>query len=311
MCGGGSSSSQPTQSTVYNTNLPTYLQGPVSQLAGQSLALTNTTQNPFQSYIGNAAAGGQGIQGTTVAGLTPMQQQAMQSMQGMNVSPQTQQASGMAGMIGAQATDPSQYQASIQNYLSPYTQDVINQQQNAAIADYARNLPQLGSTAAKFGDLGGSREALMQSEANRNLQTQLQGITAAGLQSGYQNAQNALQGQEQMGLGASQQLGAMGQQQYGQEMGIMQGQNALGTQQQQLQQATNNALNQNFQNYVNYPYAQQAFLSGILHGTSPGALGQQGTTSTYASPGSALGQAVGLGGGMASLFGNMGTTGAV
>jgi len=306
MCSGGGGSSQPTQSTVYNTNLPTYLQGPVQQLAGQALALTNTSQNPYQSYIGNAAAGGQGIQGTTVAGMTPLQVQAMQNMQRMGVSPQTQQASGMAGLVGAQAMDPSRYQQNIQNYLSPYTQNVINQQQNQAIADYARSLPQLGSAAANVGGLGGSREALMQSEANRNLQSQLQGITAAGLQSGYQNAQGALQNQQQMGLGAAQALGLLGQNQYAQQMGITQGQNALGTQQQQLSQAVNNALNQNFQNYVNYPYAQQAFLSGILHGTSPGALGQQSTSSTYMSPGSALGQAVGLGGGMASLFGGMG-----
>jgi hypothetical protein len=306
-CGGGSS--QPTQSTVYNTNLPTYLQGPVSELAGRAMALTDIGKNPYQSYIGNAAAGGQGIQGTTVAGMTPMQQQAMRGMQGMDVSPQTQQASGMAGYVGANALDPGAYQSNIQNYMSPYIQNVINQQQNQAIADYSRSLPQLGSAAARVGGLGGSREALMESEANRNLQTQLQGITAAGLQSGYQNAQNAMQGQQQMGLGAAQALGQLGQQQYGQEMGILQGQNALGTQQQQLSQAVNNALNQNYQNYINYPYAQQAFLSGVLHGTSPGALGQQSTVSQYMSPGSTLGQAVGLGGGLASLFGNMGAGG--
>jgi hypothetical protein len=138
-------------STSYTTNLPSYLQGPVEQLAGRAGALTDTTQNPYQSYIGNTAAGGQGIQGTTVAGMTPMQQQAMRNMQGMDVSPQTMQASGMAGMVGAQAMDPSQYQKNIQSYMSPYTQNVINQQQNAAVADYARSLPQLGAGAARMG----------------------------------------------------------------------------------------------------------------------------------------------------------------
>jgi len=305
MCSGGSSS-QPVQSTTYTTNLPSYLQGPVEQLAGQAMALTNTGQNPFQSYIGNQAAGGQGIQGTTVAGMTPLQQQAAQGMQQMNVSPQTQQASGMAGLIGAQAMDPSHYAANVQNYMSPYTQNVINQQQNAAVADYARSLPQLGAGAARMGALGGDRSALMQSEANRNLQSQLQGITAQGLQSGYQNAQNTLQGQQQMGLGAAQQMGALGQNQFQQLMSILQGQNSLGTQQQQLKQNVNNALAQNFQNQINYPYAQQAFLSGILHGTSPGALGQQQNISNYAQAPS-MGQQV-VGGatslaGLAGLFG--------
>jgi hypothetical protein len=303
-CGGGSQ--QPMTSTSYTTNLPSYLQGPVEQLAGQALALTNTGKNPYQSYIGNAAAGGQGIQGTTVAGMTPMQQEAMRNMQQMNVSPQTQQASGMTGYIGSQAMDPSQYQANIQNYMSPYTKNVIEQQQRGAIEDYARNLPQLGSNAAKFGGLGGSREALMEAEANRNLQTQLQGITAAGLQSGYQNAQQALQGQQQLGLGAAQQLGNLGQNQYQQLMGILSGQNQMGTQQQQLAQNVNNALAQNFQNYVNYPYAQQAFLSGILHGTSPGALGQQQNVSTYAQAPSVGQQVVGGASSMAGLAGLFG-----
>jgi hypothetical protein len=268
--------------------------------------LTDTSKNPYQSYIGNTAAGGQGIQGTTVAEMTPMQQQAMRNMQGMDVSPQTMQASGMAGMVGANALDPGAYQQNIQNYLSPYTQNVINQQQNQAIADYARNLPQLGSTASKFGGLGGSREALMEAEANRNLQTQLQGITAAGLQSGYQNAQGAMQGQQQMGLSAAQQLANLGQNHYAQEMGIMQGMNQMGTQQQQLAQNVNNALAQNFSNYTNYPYAQQAFQSGILHGTSPGALGQQQTMAQYGQAPNTMGQMAGLGMGVAGLAGAMG-----
>jgi hypothetical protein len=230
----------------------------------------------------------------------------MQGMQGMNVSPQTQQASGMTGMIGAQATDPSQYQANIQNYLSPYTQNVINQQQLGAVGDYARSLPQISAGASRMGQLGSDRSALVQSEANRNLQTQLQGITAAGLQSGYQNAQGAMQGQQQMGLGAAGQLGGLGQQQYQQLMGILSGQNQMGTQQQQVTQNVNNALSQNFQNSVNFPYAQQAFYSGILHGTSPGALGQQQTQATYGQPPNAMGQVAGLGMGLAGLAGMTG-----
>jgi len=134
----------------------------------------------------------------------------------------------------------------------------------------------------------------------------LQGITASGLQNAYQNAQSTLQGQQQMGLGAAQQLGTLGQNDYAQAMGILQAQNALGTQQQQLSQNVNNALNQNFQNAINYPYAQQAFLSGILHGTSPGALGQQQSSSTYAQAPNAMGQVAGLGMGVAGLAGAMG-----
>ena len=402
MSGGGGSSS-PTSTTVTNTSLPDYLQGPVSQLAGQSLALTNTSTNPFQSGVGNAAAGGQGVQGTTVAGFTPLQQQAMQGVSNMQVAPQLNQATGMTGLAGLNAQNiagsynpfnaTNQYSgpqastvginqaqqvgtqnytgANVDQYMSPYMQDVVNQQKTGAVADYARNLPQLGAAATRSGAVGGTRDALVPSEANRNLQGQLQNIQATGSQAGFQNAQQQFnaqqqanlqaqganqqaglttqgqalqqaQGLNQFGLGSAQanaqyglgaqqlnsqqqqflsnlglqgnqqllgagaQMGQLGQNLYGQQSGILSAQNQMGTQQQNLSQNVNNALAQNYQNYLNYPYAQQAFLSGILHGTSPGALGAQGTTSQYQQAPNTAGQLAGIGTGLAGLFGASG-----
>ena len=346
MSGGGSGSSGPTQSTVTNTNLPDYLQPQAEQLAGQAQALTDTSKNPFQSYIGNSAAGGQGVQGTTQAGLTPLQQQAMSGIGQMGVAGQTGAATNMAGQAGQNAQNMlganygNQYDNTLQNftgqnvsqYMSPYMQNVVQQQSNAAIKNYAQQLPGLASNITMNGGLGGSRAGLMQAQAQENLQNQLAGIQATGSQNAFQNAQNQFNTQNQMGmqnaqntanfgqaanqlnvqnqqganqqlLGASGQLGQLGQNQYGQQMGILNAQNQMGTQQQNLATTVNDLLNQNFQNKVNYPYAQQAFMSGILHGTSPGALGQQGSVSQYSQPANVLGQLGGIGTGLAGLYG--------
>jgi hypothetical protein len=335
-----------------------------------------------------------------------MQQQAQAGMQSMQVAPQNDQATGMTGLAGLnaqnlagsyqpfnatnqysgpgfQSTNLQNYQMqgpqsftgqNVNQYMSPYQQDVVDQQKRGAIQDYARNLPTLGAGAAKMGALNGDRSALMESEANRNLQSQLQGIQATGSQNAFQNAQNQFntsqgqqlqagqanlganlqaQGQQlqqgltgnqfnqanaqlgaQYGLGAQQlnsqqqqfaanlglnanqqllgagaQMGQLGQNQYNQQMGILSGQNQMGQQQQQLATNVNNLLNQNFQNFQNYPYAQQQFLSGILHGTSPGQLGQQTTTTNYAAAPSMGATVAGLGmgaTGLGQLFGSGG-----
>jgi len=74
-------------------------------------------------------------------------------------------------------------------YMSPYMQDVVEQQKQAAVQDYARNLPALQAAGVKAGARGGTREALLQSEARKGLQQQLGGIEATGRQQAFQQAQ--------------------------------------------------------------------------------------------------------------------------
>jgi len=197
MSGGGGSS--PSSSTNVTSNIPTYAQPYVlgngtsanPGLLPQAAALTNVNSNPYTQYSGQ-----------TTAGFSPLQNQAFQNIQQMTPSGQNYQATGFAGLaglgaqgiagtyqpgqIGSQQTGINNYnQGAVNQYMSPYVQDVVNAQSNQAIKAYGQSLPGLGSTAAGYGDLGGSREALLQSQANANLQQQLQGIQASGLQSGF------------------------------------------------------------------------------------------------------------------------------
>jgi len=77
---------------------------------------------------------------------------------------------------------------SMLEYMTPYMQGVVERQKQAATRDYMRGLPALGAAAARAGGRGGTREALLQAEAQRNLATQLGEIEAGGLQKAYEQS---------------------------------------------------------------------------------------------------------------------------
>lgn len=307
--GGSPAPQQPTMQTVQQTNLPAWAQPYSEQLLGKAQALTDTNQNAYQSYGGER-----------LAGFTPMQQQAFGNIAGMQVSPQTGQATGLAGVAGLgglgagqnymnMATSP----AAIQAFMSPYQQNVTDWQKQQAIMDYGRALPGMGAQAAQAGAFGGSRQALQQSEAQRNLQNQLAGIQATGSQNAFNAAQQAQQfganlGMQGLGLAgqAAQTLGQLGQQQYGQQMGINAAQQQAGAQQQALQQQALTNQYQDFLNRQNYPYQQLAFMSDILHGTPTGGIT---TAQQYQAAPSMANQIMGYGlgaYGLSKLFGKEG-----
>ena len=292
---------QPTNQTVTQTNLPEYARPYFESLLGKAGALTDINQNPYQSY-----------QGQRLADFTPLQQQAFQNIGGMQISPQTGQATGLAGMAGIgglgagqqyaqMATDPT----AISAYMSPYMQNVVDYQKQQAIRDYSRALPGLGAQAAQAGAFGGSRQALVESEAQRNLQNQLAGIQATGSQNAFNQAQQAQQFGANLGLQglnlagqAAGTLGQLGQQQYGQQMGINAALQQAGAQQQALAQQQLTNQYQDFLNQMNYPYQQLGFMSDILRGMpTTGITTQQ----QYQAQPSMFSQIAGLGLGLGAL----------
>lgn len=77
-----------------------------------------------------------------------------------------------------------------QQYMSPFMQNVLDVQKREAIRDAQQQ--QLGANlaAARQGTYGGARQALMQSERERNLGQQLGDIQARGQQAAYESAQS-------------------------------------------------------------------------------------------------------------------------
>jgi hypothetical protein len=78
-------------------------------------------------------------------------------------------------------------------YMSPYMQNVVQQQQKDAVrqADIARQGTK--SAAAKSGAFGGSRAAIVEAENQRGLQDRLASIQATGSQQAFDSAQKAQQ----------------------------------------------------------------------------------------------------------------------
>ena len=306
--GGGDAPSTPDKTTT-TVELPEWARGYAKDTLAKASALTDINKNPYQQY------GGQRI-----AGFQPMQEQAFAGAAGMQPSALLNQASGMAGMAGLGALNTNyqggQFQGgqfnnqAAQDYMNPYTQNVVDYQKGQALRDFEMAQPMRQAQAVKQGAFGGSRSAIVDSEAQRALNSQLQGITATGQQAAFQNAQqqfNADMGRNleaqrmgeqsrqygaglsmqglQTGLQAAGQLGQLGQTEYGQKMGINQLQSAYGQQQQQQAQRPLDMAYQDFLNQQNYPYKQLGFMSDMVRGLP---LGQQSTQSVYQAPPSTL-----------------------
>jgi hypothetical protein len=123
--------------------------------------------------------------------------------------------------------------------------------------------------------------------ANQNQLMQAQQLAEQSRQYG---AGLGLQGLQTALTGAGQ-LGSLGQNQFGQQMGINQLQSQYGGQQQQQVQNMLNNQYQDFQSYQNYPYKQLGFMSDMLRGLP---LTQQSSTMYQQAP-SAISQVAGLG----------------
>jgi len=277
----------PVQETKANTELPEWAKPYAKDALSKASALTDINQNPYQQYTQ-----------PRTAGFSPMQQNAMQAAQNMTVTPQTADATAganMAGMGGlgiASQANPSGFQSQMGGYMNPYMNQILAPQMAEANRQYDIGATKQQGAATQAGAFGGSREAIMAAENERNRSTGLNQIYGQGMSNAYNQAQNQYNqntSNQLQGLGlanqASANLGQLGQNQYGQQMGINQLQNQYGTAQQNLAQTGLNTAYQDFQNEKNYPYKQLGFMSDMVRGLP---LGQQSTTQMYQGPPTAL-----------------------
>jgi hypothetical protein len=111
-------------------------------------------------------------------------------------------------------------------YMSPYMQSVVGAQQREATRASEMQRNQNQAQAVGQGAFGGSRQAIVEAERQRNLGTQLGDIQATGSQAAYQQAQqqfNQEQAARLQAQQANQQAGlTVGQQNLGANLGIQQ-----------------------------------------------------------------------------------------
>jgi hypothetical protein len=341
----------PTSSTTNTSNIPDWLRPQVETVLGGSMQeLFNTQRVPgvgggedtyeitgvkssnFQPYSANPQ--------DYVAGFSPLQQQVQYNAANLQMPGQYNQATGLTGMSGMGSLGTAQqaqgmgsdymratsnvynpttgtYDASntVGSFMSPYMQNVVDIQNQAAQrqADIART--QRNAQATKSGAFGGSRQAIENAEADRSLQSMMNNNQLQGQQAAYQGAlQNmqygaglGLQGLStaQQGYGMAGQAGTnlanIGSQQLGAQQGILGLQQQVGSQQQAQEQQI---INQAIQNYANQQQApMQAYnqYNALLRGYAiPGM-----TSTQYQAAPSMTSQLAGLGTAAAGAYGLM------
>jgi hypothetical protein len=97
-------------------------------------------------------------------------------------------------------TDPG----TAQQYMSPYTQNVVDVQTQKAIQDWQQATEGQRAQAAASGAYGGSRQAVEEATGQRDLQLQLAQIQATGLQNAYQQGAQQFNTQQALGQQAQQ-----------------------------------------------------------------------------------------------------------
>ena len=352
--GGGPTSSTTNTSNIPDWLRPqveTVLAGSMEELFNTKAAMDPETGKPMLNEAGQPVKNVTGVKTDAfkpystdprnyVAGFSPLQQQVQYNAANLQMPGQYNQATGLTGMSGMGALGTAQqaqnlgrdylgatsnvfnpetgtYDASnaVGAFMSPYTQNVIDVQNQAAQrqADMARTQRQ--AQATKSGAFGGSRQALENAEANRALQNMMNNNQLQGQQAAYQAALQNMQygaGLGMQGIGAAQQgygmagqagasLANIGNQQLGAQQGILGLQQQIGGQQQAQEQQI---INQAIQNYANQQQApMQAYnqYNALLRGYAvPGM-----TTTQYQAAPSMTSQIAGLGTAAAGAYGLM------
>jgi hypothetical protein len=170
--------------------------------------------------------------------------------------------------------------AGIQNYMSPYIQNVADT--TGAMLRQSNEQAQSGAlgAAASSGAFGGDRAGV--AAANLNQQNQMAyGKTMADIYNqGYTQALGASQADLARQMAGGAQMGALGAQ--SQALGLQgaQAKIAAGTMQQQTEQAGKDAMIKQFMQEKGYPFQVAQYLANIAMGTGA----QSGTTTTATQP---------------------------
>jgi hypothetical protein len=178
-----------------------------------SVTQTGTTAPEFYTnYLQDIANLGQaGVQMGGVAGMSPLQMQAMQ------MAP-TAAFSGMGTMgTGADLATASGTTAAhqlVNQYMNPYQQNVVNEMARLQDQNIRESImPALKGAAGAMGSFGSKRQFDATGQTLRDMQLNLLGRQQEALQSGYTNAMNAAQADLSRQLTAGQALGTLGGQQ--------------------------------------------------------------------------------------------------
>lgn len=246
--------------TGTESNLSNWVGPYVTNMLGKGAALS---EQPYQAY-----------QGPLTAGPSPLQQTGFQNAGNLATPMGIGQAAETAGGIaGQKQTSSFLAPGAAQSYMNPYMQNVVDVQQKEAQrqADIASTARQGQQTQA--GAFGGSRAAVMDAEAARNLALQQGQIQATGLQSAYDAATKQFNTEQTTGLAglntqlqAAQAQGNLGATQNATGLANLSAQLGAGATQQGIEQAGITADQAAFNAERDNPYKMVQYQQSLLQG---------------------------------------------
>lgn len=213
----------------------------VTNMLGQAQALA---AQPYQTYQGPLTAGASQLQQNVFSGLGSLTvpQTLGQSFTGTGApTVPTASLTGATQVVG----QPSGIAA---NYMNPYLQSVLQPQLEEMRRQAQINLQPTLAKLTGAGGYGGSREALMRSEADRNLLTEMTGAIGKGYASAFDTGRQQFNTEQQQAKDLVSMLSQAGQQQRGIE-----------------QEGIAADLNE-FLQQRDYPMRQTQFLQSMLQG---------------------------------------------
>ena len=263
----------PSTGTTTTSGLASWAAPYITDYLGKAQALSNT---PYQTY-----------QGPLTAGASQLQSQAFQGIGNLAV-PNSQYSA-----VGSNFTPEA-----AQQYMNPYLQQALNPQLDELRRQSQITQQQNAAKMTQAGAFGGSRQALMDTETQRNLLDQIAKTTGQGYQTAYDKAAQQFNTDQQRKIqeaqyGAGYGLDALKAQQSALDQQMKAGETQRGIESEGIAADYNEFLRQE-----QYPYKQLEFQRNMISGLPASAV------STSAEPMSNLGLLLQSIGGLSTLTGS-------
>jgi len=192
-----------------------------------------------------------------------------------------------------------------QQYMNPYQQAVVDVAKREAVRQAQPAFRSIGDRAESVGAFGGSRQAIAEAEANRNLQQQLGDIQTRGMQSAFEQGRSAFEAQKAREAAASQRMFAQAPAAFQQGIREMGAVEEVGRARRGDEQAKKDFLFEQFEAEKTFPSQVYGEHLGHVRGFPYQPSMYKTTTSSQPRPSTGR-QLLGAGMGLASMAGKLG-----
>ena len=257
--------------TGESSSLATWAGPYVGRMLSRGEALSNL---PYEGYTGELTADTSALQNQAFSGLSALSvpDDSMGGFQSTSFTGMGYTMPDAAALAGGANIPPGAPTNVVQQYMNPYLQNALQPQIEAARREHEIDRMAQAARFGKADAYGGSRQAVMEGEMGRGLRDRISGITGAGYQNAFQQAQNQFNQEQQQALQAQQMTNQYGLQGLAaQQLG--------GAQQRAIEQQGMTADMAQFEKQRDYPFKQQQYLRSLMQGLPMEALSR-----TYVEP---------------------------